>query len=125
MNVLIIDAHDGVREMLVEALTQMDHSVYSAKNDAEGMGLFKSTSIDLIICDLDLSYPNEAIQALPCYWKYGKFDTAKILTSVRHENLERFAFFVKAVALPKPFTGGELNAAIEEAISKTQPELHA
>ena len=53
---LIIEDVADVNAMLCEFFTQAGYNVLSAKDGAEGLEKFKSTSIDFIILDIMLPF---------------------------------------------------------------------
>lgn len=51
--ILVVDDSDDLRSILADALEQ-DHTVFTAGDGAEGLALFNSAAIDLVLTDMSM-----------------------------------------------------------------------
>jgi DNA-binding NtrC family response regulator len=56
--ILVIDDNDSVRASLVKLLEMEDYEVVQARNGSEGIDIFQSSSVDLVVLDVNLAEEN-------------------------------------------------------------------
>lgn len=120
-NVLIVDDDYDMLELLHRNLKNWNFHTYRASSVNEALEILKSSSIDLLITDLQMpgingieliKYANEHFPSVPklVITGYPTIDSA--VSSVKSGALEY---------LVKPFTSDELRGAIENAVGHRKP----
>src|SRR5690349_13734542 len=56
--ILVIDDDHSVRASLVKLLEMEDYDVVQARNGSEGIDIFRSSSLDLVVLDVNLAEEN-------------------------------------------------------------------
>src|SRR5262245_26631150 len=116
--ILVVDDHDGIRQMLQTALRTLNFEVHIAANGAQAIELFSREAIDLVLMDVLMPVMDgpqilAALQKIRpdvrCCFMSG--DSGRYTTE---ELLERGA----ACVIEKPFRLADLRRAMEAAMEK-------
>ena len=116
--ILVADDDDFIRRFLHDLLTRRGYTVELVPNGAEALKALSTGDYTLLILDLEMGRPTglEVIARLraagneiPVILMSGSFST---------ESLEGVPTGVGVTCLVKPFSGAELEAAVEQAIGK-------
>ena len=114
---LVIDDDPGMRAMLHEILQLPGYDVILAANGKEGLELFRSRKVDLVITDLYMPEKEglETIKEIhrdspevPIIAMSGKQGGTSLLPAARH--------FGAARIIEKPFNPQDLVTAVEEVL---------
>ncbi len=117
--ILVADDDDFVRRFLNEFLTRQGYSVDLVPNGTEALEKSAAGNYSLFILDLEMGRPTglEVITRL----RAAGNETPVILMSgsFSRESLENAPAGVGVTYLEKPFSGAELEIAIERAVGKS------
>jgi len=120
--VLVVDDHDGIRQMLQTALRTLNFEVHIAANGARAIDLFSREAIDLVLMDVQMPVMDgpktlAALQKIRpgvrCCFMSGNSGAY-----TTEELLRRGA----ACVIEKPFRLADLRRALESAMGKGGPE---
>lgn len=126
--ILVVDDEDRVRTSLRKHLQDAGYQVIEASGGAQAMELFGAIHIDLVILDLymddmdGIEFTIRLRQRAP---------SAKIIAISgggqrdKHDALQRARRLGVQRTLAKPFTGGELTAAVGELLSHEEGQASA
>ena len=114
---LIIEDVADVNAMLCEFFTQAGYNVLSAKDGAEGLEKFKSTSIDFIILDIMLPFLDgkQLLKEIR-----AKSDVPVLMLSAKDATSTKIDFLKLGADdyMTKPFDLGELLARVESTLRR-------
>lgn len=120
VRILLIDDDELVRITVGRTLTDAGHSVTLAGDGAEGLAKFARGAFDLVITDIVMPEREGIETILELRQRKERIPVIAISGGGRQRNLD----FLKAarefganVTLSKPFTGPELLAAVNAALS--------
>lgn len=128
LSILVIDDEEAVRNMLQEGLEEMEHTVYAAKSGEQGIEVFKSNSIQVVVTDLgmpgmtgwevgarirDICHSNGRCKT-PVLLLTGWGDQVRELEKKRDSGVD--------LVLPKPIDFPKLLSAIREVLSRNELE---
>lgn len=122
--ILLIDDHHELRENTTEILEMANYEVYAAENGKEALKCIKTTTPDLILCDilmpeldgygvLHLLQKDEALKHIPFIFLSGKTE---------REDIRKGMEMGADDYITKPFNGTELLNAIETRLLKAESE---
>lgn len=119
--ILLIEDDDSVRNMLRQTLELMGHAITEARNGKEGLALYQSANIDVVLTDIimpdvegmqvirELRRQNPAVKIIAMSGG-GRMNARDYLRMAQKLGAARI--------LPKPFLGDELAAAIREVLAE-------
>jgi DNA-binding response OmpR family regulator len=122
--ILIIDDDEALRKMLHITLAHFGHVVIEATQGKEGLALFRSSNIDLVLTDLVMP-EMEGFEVL--LELRDKFPSMKVIAMSGGGRLHstdylRMAELLGATeVLPKPFSSETLMAAVNRLLSDAKP----
>lgn len=123
MNIVVVEDHDALREVTVEALSQRGHNVRGvdcaeALPDEPGL-----LPIDLMVIDLNL--PGEDGLSLATRIRAAQPDIGIIMVTARGQVRDRVVGYEKGadIYLTKPTSTDELIAAIRALTRRIKPEV--
>jgi DNA-binding response OmpR family regulator len=119
---LIIDDDDLLRGVLAKALGHAGHAVIEAADGQQGIDLFRSTSIDLVITDLIMPVQEGVETILKLRREKPGLPIVAISGGVTNSRvyLNIAAKIGATRILPKPFTPRELLQVIDEVLAAPQ-----
>ena len=122
LNIMVVEDHDALRDVTVEALAQRGHNVRgvdSAESLADEPGLFP---IDLLVIDLNL--PGEDGLSLAARIRAAQPDIGIIMVTARNQVRDRLAGYEGGadIYLTKPTSSEELIAAVRALTRRIRPE---
>jgi DNA-binding response OmpR family regulator len=119
---LIIDDDDLLRGVLAKALGHAGHTVIEAADGQQGIDLFRSTSIDLVITDLIMPVQEGVETILKLRREKPGLPIVAISGGVTNSRvyLNIAAKIGATRILPKPFTPRELLQVIDEVLAAPQ-----
>lgn len=121
LNVLVVDDDDDVRTLIADILQTEGHTVVCAEDGNSGLEAAQVAVFDVALVDYHMPAPNglEVLARLHrsqpncvCLLVSGGLDVPIALEAINRGEAARI--------VAKPFTAGELLAAIEEAVDKRQ-----
>ena len=122
LNILVVEDHDALRDVTVEALSQRGHNVRGVES-AEALpdepGLFP---IDLLVIDLNL--PGEDGISLAARIRAAQPDIGIIMVTARNQVRDRLSGYDSGadIYLTKPTSADELCAAVRALTRRIRPE---
>ncbi len=122
LNIVVVEDHDALREVTVEALSQRGHNVRgvdSAEALPDEPGLFP---IDLLVIDLNL--PGEDGISLAARIRAAQPDIGIIMVTARNQVRDRMAGYDSGadIYLTKPTSAEELIAAVRALTRRIKPD---
>jgi DNA-binding response OmpR family regulator len=121
LNIMVVEDHDALREVTMEALSQRGHNVRGV-DCAEALpdepGLFP---IDLLVIDLNL--PGEDGMSLAARIRAAQPDIGIIMVTARNQVRDRMAGYDSGadIYLTKPTSAEELIAAVRALTRRIKP----
>jgi len=122
-SILIIDDDPQIRGMLREALESEGHTVRESVNGVDGIESYRSTPVDLIICDLVMPEKSgiTMIRELVHDFPNLKFITMSGFTgSLGFTSLQFTQKMGAQWTLPKPFELAEMLTAVRSALGQSE-----
>lgn len=118
-SILIIDDDDLLRKLLADTLQRAGHSVVQAGDGAQGLDMFRATSIDLVLTDLIMPVQEGVETILQLRQEAPDLPIIAMSGGVSHAPLylEIAGKIGARRVLPKPFTPRELVVAVEEVLA--------
>jgi two-component system response regulator HydG len=116
--VLVVDDAPDTLELVRRVLTTEGYTVFTAASVAEGLRLLERTAVDLVITDMRM--PEVSGLDLVRHVRENMPD-AEVMMITGYASVEGAVEAVKTGAeeyLSKPFTGKELNAAVQRSLEK-------
>jgi DNA-binding response OmpR family regulator len=125
LNIMVVEDHDALRDVTVEALSQRGHNVRgidSAEALPDEPGLFP---IDLLVIDLNL--PGEDGISLAARIRAAQPDIGIIMVTARGQLRDRLVGYDSGadIYLTKPTSADELCAAVRALTRRLRPEESA
>ena len=123
--ILVVDDTPGTLEVLQRSLTAEGYTTYTAANAVDALSLLDGTSVDLVITDLKM--PKISGIDLIRHIRGNCKDTA-VMMITGYATVESAVEAVKSGAeeyVPKPFTDGELLAAVRRVLDKLRHRREA
>ncbi len=122
LNIMVVEDHDALRDVTVEALAQRGHNVRgvdSAEALTDEPGLFP---IDLLVIDLNL--PGEDGLSLATRIRAAQPDIGIIMVTARNQVRDRMAGYDGGadIYLTKPTSSEELIAAVRALTRRIRPD---
>jgi len=122
LNIMVVEDHDALRDITVEALAQRGHNVRgvdSAEALPDEPGLFP---IDLLVIDLNL--PGEDGISLAARIRTAQPDIGIIMVTARNQVRDRMAGYDSGadIYLTKPTSSEELIAAVRALTRRIRPD---
>ena len=122
LNIMVVEDHDALRDITVEALAQRGHNVRgvdSAEALPDEPGLFP---IDLLVIDLNL--PGEDGISLAARIRAAQPDIGIIMVTARNQVRDRMAGYDSGadIYLTKPTSSEELIAAVRALTRRIRPD---
>lgn len=123
LNIMVVEDHDALRDITVEALAQRGHNVRGvdcAEALPEEPGLFP---IDLLVIDLNL--PGEDGISLAARIRAAQPDIGIIMVTARNQLRDRLAGYDSGadIYLTKPTSSEELVAAVRALTRRIHPQV--
>jgi DNA-binding response OmpR family regulator len=121
LNIMVVEDHDALREVTIEALSQRGHNVRgvdSAEALPDEPGLFP---IDLLVIDLNL--PGEDGLSLAARIRAAQPDIGIIMVTARNQVRDRMVGYDSGadIYLTKPTSADELIAAVRALTRRIRP----
>jgi DNA-binding response OmpR family regulator len=123
--ILLIEDDDSVRTLLFLTLGHFGHTVIEARNGKEGLDLFKSASVDLVITDIVMP-EKEGFEVL---MKLRKKNASMKIIAISGGGPHNAAHYLQtakllgaAKVLAKPFSNETLMAAVNELLERPTPK---
>jgi CheY-like chemotaxis protein len=120
--ILLIEDDELLRSVLAQALVANGHEVMQAGNGEEGVALFRSSAVDLVVTDLVMPV-QEGVETIMQLRKQR--DVPIIAMSGGVPNSKLYLSLAGRLGaqkiLPKPFTPAQLLTAIAEALGTPKP----
>jgi DNA-binding response OmpR family regulator len=117
--VLVIEDDSDVRNYLVTVLTRSGHTVAAASGGAEGLVRYREDPADVVITDIIMP-EKDGIETIV---DLRRGDSAPKVIAISggglvspHDYLRSAKLLGADLALAKPFTGGEILAAVEQVL---------
>lgn len=116
--ILTVDDSASVRQVVAITLEGMGYEVVQASDGVEALSRLKTTSIDMIITDINMPNLNgieliKRVRTLPSY----KFIPIILLTTVSEEAKKQEGRAVGAIAwIVKPFTPDQLRTVVKKVL---------
>lgn len=125
LNIIVVEDHDALREVTVETLRAIGHTVVGVDCAEELAELADTTHVDLMLIDLNL--PGEDGISLARRIRQGQPGIGIIMLTGRREVSEKLAGYENGadMYLTKPTTMDELSAAIQALSRRLRPAAHA
>jgi DNA-binding NtrC family response regulator len=124
--ILLIEDDENVRTVLFLTLAHHGHTVIEARNGREGLELFRSASIDLVITDIVMP-EKEGFEVL---MKIRRKNPALKIIAISGGGLHNAAHYLHtakllgaAKVLAKPFSNETLMAAVNELLELPTPNI--
>jgi DNA-binding response OmpR family regulator len=122
LNIMVVEDHDALREVTIEALSQRGHNVRgvdSAEALPDEPGLFP---IDLLVIDLNL--PGEDGLSLAARIRAAQPDIGIIMVTARGQVRDRMVGYDSGadIYLTKPTSADELIAAVRALTRRIRPD---
>ena len=118
--ILVVDDTPGTLEVLQRTLTAEGYTTYAVPNATDALNLLEGTPVDLVITDLKM--PKISGLDLTRHIKENYRDT-EVMMITGYATVESAVEAVKSGAeeyVPKPFTDGELLAAVRRVLGRLQ-----
>lgn len=118
-SVLIIDDDDMLRTLLADTLARAGYTVLQAGDGAQGLDLFRATSIDLVLTDLIMPVQEGVETMLQLRREAPHVPIIAMSGGVSHAPLylDIAAKVGARRVMPKPFTPRELVEAVNEVLA--------
>jgi two-component system OmpR family response regulator len=119
-NILVVDDHPEIQEMVGRLLRKNGHRITSAANGNEMRRALRKSKVDLIL--LDLMLPVEDGLELCRELRAGKSPVPIIMLTAKGEEIDRVVGLEMGADdyVAKPFSGRELLARIKAVLRRTQ-----
>ena len=118
--VLVIDDEMAIREVIAVTLRKSGYDVFTATNGAEGLELARKRLPDLIICDVRMVLV-DGYEVLAAIRNNPSTASIPFILATSISSVERMRQGMELGAddfLPKPFTPGQLLAAVKARLEK-------
>jgi DNA-binding response OmpR family regulator len=122
--ILVIDDEELIRTFLKDLLEEEGYEVIIAGDGEEGLALFETNSIDLVITDIIMPVKDGLDTILELKKKAPELPVIAISAggNIPKERYLAVAGYMKNTrTLAKPFTGQELVSAVKEHLEPTEP----
>jgi CheY-like chemotaxis protein len=114
-HILVIDDDEPFRELVLGMLREAGHTAAGAVNGFEALKLIRATPADLLLTDMVMPYGGLATIRIV----HAEFPRLRIIamTGGGEHRLDYARSLGAHRTLTKPFTGGQLTAAIAEVLA--------
>ncbi len=124
MNLLIVDDHDGIVELLVTQLKLVMPEIeviYTADNGKSALKLFRENRIDLVLSDILMPDIN-GLELLKSIRKTSNIPILLVTAEDCLDMMNEARIYGVNKYVVKPFTTKEIVVAIKEVLSGTQKD---